>query len=177
MAAATKRPNLQTGAARRHSLNRFGPTHRIPDPRIDSRTPISNRPPKSIATPPATNAHQSIGASRLPIRSRASTRATPKTAHKMGQTSNTNIQSRGVEDHPSFVWLCTYQARRPANVAAAQTSSATENDLGETWVGLRACIFANDSAQARRAPDARNGTEALPRRCLKLDWAVGASCE
>ena len=144
MAAATKRPDLRTSIARRHSLNRFvGPAHRIPDPRIDPRTPISSQPPKSTAIAPATNAHQSMGLSPQPVRPRASTRATPRAAHKIGQTSKTSIQSRGVEDHPSFVWLLTYQANMPANVAAAQTSSPTADAFGETRVDLSECILAN----------------------------------
>src|ERR1035437_4027085 len=98
-----------------------GPIHMIPEPRIELITPMSNQPPKRTATAPASSAHQSVGVSRPPALSRARTRATPRMAHMTGQTSNTNIHSNGVEDHPSLVWLFRYHASMPAHVAAEET--------------------------------------------------------
>jgi hypothetical protein len=75
-----------------------------------------------------------------------------------GQTSNTNIHSNGVEDHPSLVWLFRYHASMPANVAAVETSSPMQRAAGEVWRRLRVCISANVADHRPGAHDARSGT-------------------
>jgi hypothetical protein len=90
-------------------------------PASECRVPRSSS--KSTATAPVSNAQQSVTVGALLIRSRASATTTPRTTHKAGQTSNTSIQTKGVEDPPSFVSLFKYHASEPAKVAAAQTGS------------------------------------------------------
>jgi hypothetical protein len=146
--ATADRIQDQPDRAPPHWLNPLvGRIHMIPEPRIEPNTPMSNQPPKTTATAPASNADQSTGVSRLPVLSRASTRATPMMAHKIGQTSNTSIHSNGVEDHPSLVSLFRYHASMPANVAAEQTSKPTETAVGLVSVGLSVCISANGEYQ------------------------------